>query len=343
MESRLCKRCHKNCITGVAVEDDKICSVGKDSTVLLHQKTESELICINKFNLSEHINLTSVDILNNQIITSDSIGYLHLIPINTNNTNVNTLNGSIFNGNIVNGNGIKNKIHNGMVSYVKYINDNQVISCGYDNKVRVWDLRSLKMPIHNLIGHTSNVNYLDTILLDKPDEQIISFTNESFKILSAASDRTTNTGTHMVYKIPIERSQNAECCCIILEKPNYIFAVGLDDGILLIYNSKLKNPITQEIIGDNINCIRHYNEIIFVSTSSGELILFNYKFNNKFTECELILLNKLTFPGSINDFKIQYSNNILICAVGTELRLGRWKTNLSTNNKNQIIIQYLNI
>ncbi|UKJ89429.1 hypothetical protein MACJ_002680 [Theileria orientalis] len=266
IEDCIVKKCHNNCITSVSFFEDRIVSGGKDSTILIHQRAESELKCISRYNLTNlnglKCNVTSVDYKDELILASTTLGIVDLIETPSSMS-------------------IKFNAHRSPVSCVKFYSENSIITSGFDNKVRLWDLRNLKLPLYDLLGHTAAVNNIDSLPSERKDDYLVTFGEGYEKIVSSGSDRTVrlwnvNAGTHMVFKIPNEMSQNVESCCLITKIPNHMFAVGLDSNYLLIYSSKSKNHIYKHSFGPNVsvNCIRHRRGLLIVGTNEGDLCVF---------------------------------------------------------------------
>ncbi|BAM42413.1 uncharacterized protein TOT_040000780 [Theileria orientalis strain Shintoku] len=328
LDNCITNKCHNNCITSVSLFEDRIVSGGKDSTILIHQKAESELKCLARYNLTNlnglKCNVTTVDYKDDLILASTSLGVVDLIETPSSMS-------------------IKFNAHRNLVSCVKFYSENSIITSGFDNKVRLWDLRNLKFPLYDLMGHTASVNNIDSLPSDRKDDYLVTFGEGYEKILSTGSDRTVNAGTHTVFKIPNEMSQNVESCCLITKVPTHVFAVGLDSNYLLIYSSMSKNHIFKHSFGRNVsvNCIKHHEGLLLVGTNAGELCVF--KLQDGFTMNDIVVKKSVPgefFEGSLPEDAI---NLTLILALGTEVRLGRWSTVKSKEAKNYLVIKQLSI
>ncbi|AFZ80909.1 WD domain, G-beta repeat domain-containing protein [Theileria equi strain WA] len=319
LQSSVEKRSHKNCITSVAVHSEVIATGGKDSTVELDQLSQTGLKTIKRYNLIENnivkCNATSVDITQGTVICGTNVGLVNIIDTREDKIN-------------------EFPAHKDQISYVKYLTDNVLVSAGFDRKVRVWDTRNLEIPIHDLVGHTASVNYIDTLpFIQEEDEYSVSFGDNYERILTSASDRTArlwnvNRGTHLAFQVPIELSQNVESCVVMQKTPHYVFAVGLDSEYLLVYSIKFKLHIGSLSIGKGvcINCIRKFDDLLIVGTSAGKLHFVECSFSKDYSKCEMTIVSTFDFKGSVNDLKITETPDgiVLYSAIGTELRLGRW-------------------
>ncbi|KAK2194887.1 bifunctional WD40-YVTN repeat-like-containing domain superfamily/WD40-repeat-containing domain superfamily/WD40 repeat/Ribosomal RNA-processing protein Rrp9-like [Babesia duncani] len=262
------KRLHKNCISSLSLYENRIATGGKDSTVNLLEISNSEFNVVHTFNLlNENIirfNANSVDLFNENILCGTSAGIIYSIDAHSGNIN-------------------KIAAHTNAVTCVKLLSfeRNLILSTSFDKKGKVWDTRHTKVPLYELIGHTANVNFADTFpFQENKNDYTVTFGESYERILTVASDRTArlwnlNSGTHLAFAVPATLSQNVECCRLIMKKPHFIFAIGLDAEYLLIYSSKLKKPITTLSLGEHtwITCIEWIPDFLIVGTNLGQIYL----------------------------------------------------------------------
>ncbi|GBE59368.1 WD G-beta repeat domain containing protein [Babesia ovata] len=316
------KRSHRNCVTSLGLDGGRLASGGKDSCVLLYDCSAEGLRNSGKFDVSPlesvRTNVLSVDLAGDRVLCGTSCGQVQLIDIRS---------------------GASDRIlaHNSQVSCVKWLDSapNVAASTSLDGKAKVWDVRHTSVPLHELIGHTAGVNFCDSLPNGPPpDELSINFGDYYERVLTVGSDRTArlwnlNSGTHLAFKVPATLSQNVECCCVMLKRPQYIFAVGLDSEYVLVFSTKLKKHIGAISLGGPnvwVNCIRVIGPHLVVGTSVGKLHFVRYTFNDDHSSCALEIECSFGYEGSVNDIRFCSVGSELrmYMALGTEMRLGRW-------------------
>lgn len=318
------KRSHRNCITSLGYHAGRVASGGKDSCVLLYECTAEGLRNHSKFPLESvtgvRTNIISVDLAGDRLICGTSCGQLHIIDSRGNGSSLILA-------------------HTSQINCVKWLDPARHMVCtsSSDSKVKVWDVRHTSIPVHELIGHTSVVNCCDSFPNAPPqDELSINFGDYYERVLSVASDRTArlwnlNSGTHLAFKVPATISQNVECCSMLLKKPHYIFAVGMDSEYVLVFSIKLKKHIGSLSLGSKdiwITCLRACGDYLLVGTNVGKLHFVRYSFSSDYSKCTLEVECSFDYRGSVNDIRFDVSGNELriYLAIGVEMRLGRWKT-----------------
>ncbi|KAK1444946.1 WD40/YVTN repeat domain containing superfamily protein [Babesia gibsoni] len=316
------KRAHRNCITSLGSDGGKVASGGKDSCVQLYDCTSGGILNGRKFQLETVANVKTnvicVDLVGNRAICGTSCGQLHIMDALSGTTD-------------------RILAHKSQINCVKWLDASRHVVCtvSSDGKAKVWDIRHTSIPVHELIGHTSGVNFCDSFPnAEKKDDLAINFGDYYERVLTVGSDRTArlwnlNSGTHLAFKVPQTLSQNVECCSMLLKKPHYIFAVGMDSEYILVFSVKLKNHIGMISLGGCdvwVTCLRTCGEHLLAGTNIGKLFFLRYAFNSDHTECSLEIECTFTYDGSINDIRAEVSGDevTLYLAIGSEIRLGRW-------------------
>ncbi|GIX61804.1 WD domain, G-beta repeat domain containing protein, putative [Babesia caballi] len=317
------KRSHRNCVTSVGLDGGRVASGGKDSCVLLYESSAEGLRNSGKFEVapvsSVRTNVLSVDLAGDSVLCGTSCGQLHIIDVRG-------------------GGSDRILAHTSQVSCVRWLDYARHVasSTSLDGKVKVWDVRHTSIPLHELIGHTAGVNCCDSFPNAPPaDELSINFGDYYERVLTVGSDRTArlwnlNSGTHLAFKVPATLSQNVECCCMLLKKPHYIFAVGLDSEHILVFSAKLKKHIGSISLGPGVwvNCMRVFGSHLLVGTSIGKLFFVRFSFTSDHSSCALEVECAFDYRGSVNDIRFEGVGSKLrvYLALGTEMRLGRWST-----------------
>ncbi|ORM41049.1 U3 snoRNP-associated protein-like YAOH [Babesia sp. Xinjiang] len=316
------KRSHRNCATSLSLDDSRVATGGKDSCVLLYNCAPGELSNSGRFEISSvssiRTKVLSVDLSGDRVVCGTSCGQLHILDVRSSGSD-------------------RILAHNAQISCVRWLDSarDAVCSTSLDGKVKVWDLRHTAIPLHELIGHTAGVNCCDSLPnCQSQDELSINFGDYYERVLTVGSDRTArlwnlNSGTHLVFKVPATLSQNAECCCILLKRPHYIFAVGLDSEYILVFSLKLSKHIGSLSLGGPgvwVNCMRNWGSYLLVGTNVGKLLFVRFDFNDNYSSCTLTVECSFDYRGSVNDISFEEVGGELCVylALGTEMRLGRW-------------------
>eukprot|EP01083_Nonionella_stella_P090324 252353_1 len=206
--------------------------------------------------------------------------------------------------------------HKGKVTGLAFSRDdkNTLFSTGSDRQIRVYDMNEMGFA-EPLYGHTLGINSIDTTSEDR--------------CLTVSDDKTVRYWKLRTQSQLIFNNGHDECidaCCMMTPGR---FVTGSQDGSIALWSTAKKHPLHKQTnVHQNAKCnwivslaAKHNADVFATGSSDGICKLFAVK-NNTFTHLRSIKIPKAAF---INAIKWSNKGNKIICAIGTEHRLGRWQ------------------
>jgi ribosomal RNA-processing protein 9 len=198
----------------------------------------------------------------------------------------------------------------------------QVYTASMDQSLRIWDLRTQRNT-DTLLGHVSGVTALDIYSKGRP--------------LSGGVDKTVRLwkverDTHLMFN---KHSYAVDSVCVVDQDR---FVSGSQDGSVMLWSQTSKKPLASTSLGSRqwvsaLGAVRR-GDIVFSGSSAGKLQGWRLAKAEGGTDKKgfefVPALDSIQLPGCIN--QIVVGKRIVACAVGKELKAGRWIYERSMRN-----------
>lgn len=198
----------------------------------------------------------------------------------------------------------------------------QVYSAGQDQSLRIWDLRTRKN-FDTLLGHVSAVTGLDIYAKGRP---VSSGVDKTVRLWKVEKD------THLMFS---RHNYAVDAVCVVDQDR---FVSGSQDGNVMLWGQTSKKPLATTSLGarqwiTSLAAVRR-GDVVFSGTATGSLRAWRLAKPEGATDKKgfefVPALSAIQLPGIIN--QIAVGKRVLACALGKELKFGRWICEKSKKN-----------
>ena len=219
--------------------------------------------------------------------------------------------------------------HRGAINSLQFKSGTRnLFSASSDRTVKLWDLREMSY-VETLFGHGSEVNGIDVLTRERAVSCGRDGTLRLYKIVE---------GSQLIFKTALTNS--VDCVSMINE---HRFVSGGDDGQLCLWHGNKKKPTAsvKNAHGKGTGCdswissVASYRGSDLVLSGAGDGFI-------RFWKCEdvphIVSIGQVNVgPGFVNGISLSEQHRVVLAAVGTEHRLGRWTHSISAKNGLRIV------
>lgn len=205
----------------------------------------------------------------------------------------------------------------------------QLFSASRDRTVKIWDLNDMAY-VETLFGHGGEVNAIDSLAKERAMSCGRDGTLRLYKVVE---------GSQLVFRRALTSSIDA--IAMVSEQR---FVSGGDDGAVCLWQMNKKKPTAFVASAHGaglgceawVSCVAAFRNTDLVVSGGGDGIVRFWKCEDKVPK--LLPAGQLNVgPGFVNGIAVGERRRILVAAVGSEHRLGRWGRIRGAKNSVRIV------
>ncbi len=219
--------------------------------------------------------------------------------------------------------------HRGPVNGLQFrAGTRQLYSASGDRTVKSWDLSEMAY-VETLFGHGGQAQGIDILSKERAVSCGQDGTVRLYKVLE---------GSQLVFRKPLTSSID-----VVSMINDQRFISGGDDGVLSLWHTNKKKPVAS-VAGAHgtgsgsdmwISCVKAFpfSDLAVSGAGDGKLRFWKCEASPELTACGEVDVG----PGFVNGISVGSRAKVLVAAVGSEHRLGRWTRIRGTKNGIRII------